>query len=187
MIKLLIILLFTNLILGCSKPDPLADFKPIVEEFYSQKLELPEMTNTKAGTISDIQYNIEVTNSLISPFIGTLSFNFEYPRSDEDIKALPGLSDIIDTDGKCEVSFAYQDEEWIVKNVDVKAINRKKREFYRRRAIFKNQDMETRERFKATDSDLNSLKSSYRLYEIGIQLEIVSTVSEFLAKKEGMK
>ena len=101
--------------------------------------------------------------------------------SDEEIQAKPGLSDIdfIDTDGKCMISFAYQDEGWIVKNIGVQVRKRTLRESHRRQTMTQNWSKNG-----TSDLDLARLKLQYEGVEAVWGALIEASVSEFLAEKE---
>jgi hypothetical protein len=78
---------------GCSDPQKQAlnSFKPVVDHFSSQ-------TNSDGPLYSDISYDVQKSDSLVSPFTGTIRF-----RKDEAIFT-------------CH--FALQDSKWVHKSIE---------------------------------------------------------------------
>ena len=100
---LIFALVITLFIVGCSNPDKkaLVSFKPIVTFLESQ-------TNSDGrAEFSDLSYNVEKSDSLVSPFIGLITFKEHY-------KSLAFTY-------TCK--FAEQDGKWVHKSIDVQELH----------------------------------------------------------------
>jgi hypothetical protein len=98
---LILALIIPLFIVGCSNPEKKAlnSFKPIIVFLSSQ-------TNTDGSiTFSDFSYNVEKSDSLVSPFIGVITFKADSSNH----KAYYAYT--------CH--FAEQDGKWIHKSIDI--------------------------------------------------------------------
>jgi len=96
---------------GCSRRDALKDFKGVVQAFSSAPdggYVTPRL-NMKATPAEELRFDVEKTDSLVSPFIATVDYSRhmvwdEHPHERYTYK--------------WKATFAYQENQWVVKEVE---------------------------------------------------------------------
>lgn len=123
--RLLLYLIYCGLLCGCNsasqpeipvepvKVDTLASFQELVPT--EPKLTVKGTYGYSVATFTDFSFDVQQTNSLVSPYTAEIVFNFRLDSTDDNIvKAGVALIE----KGKMRVLYAHQNDHWKKKDVE---------------------------------------------------------------------
>ena len=108
-------------VLALSKPNPVKSFQLEILSKIQAEEKSPsiEITGRRDVVITNIEYGVDETSSLISPYIANLVFEIRiYDDSDEVEEELEGiLEKEVSVKASVSLDFAFQDYEWVMKEI----------------------------------------------------------------------
>jgi hypothetical protein len=110
-----ILVLYTLAVAGCGRQDPAMSFRQLINEAGAGTIVKKGRVDYKVipGSVS---YDVESTNSLVSPYKATVAVDVSCTLFDSDGRPDPNFSET----QQWKIHYAYQDRQWVQKAHEVR-------------------------------------------------------------------